>query len=290
MFAKLNKIAILAALLHTLQITGVASTCLNDDEFSIAVGGKNRSCKNIRLDEDRRQKMCSEFETVQSACPQSCGACCEDDPTYTFTRNNGEEGTCAWLTEGGEGEDQKRFELYCTNGSKTSNGRTVRDACPQSCDFCQERVELIVPITRNDDDPCEDDESYTFELLHNGKTKHCNWLTWNPKHVNQRRGRYCNIELNGQIVGSACPESCGLCTATPPPTPPNDDETPLDDGSSCVDEPGWKFWSDPVLGCDNISADPDFFCDKVGNAGLEYNGMTVYEACCVCGGGSTREI
>jgi len=109
----------------------LSALCENDYKFVFFYENKVRTCKNIRINEDRRNVLCS-VEEVNAACPQVCGSCCEDDATYIFTRNNGLVGTCSWL-----GKKQERIDRYCHDIYKPyGNDRTVRDGCSVTCDFC----------------------------------------------------------------------------------------------------------------------------------------------------------
>lgn len=109
----------------------VNAQCENDETFKFFYKQKIRTCKNIRINENRRKALCSVKE-VNAACPQVCGSCCEDDVTYIFTRNNGLVGNCSWLAK-----KQERIDRYCHDIYKPyGNGSTVRDGCPVTCDFC----------------------------------------------------------------------------------------------------------------------------------------------------------
>jgi hypothetical protein len=59
-------------------------TSFNDADFlSQEFEGRERSCKNIRLDESCCNTLCH-FDDVRMACPQSCWFCCVSDATYCF--------------------------------------------------------------------------------------------------------------------------------------------------------------------------------------------------------------
>ncbi len=130
---------------HVLSLlpTSLAFGCENNDEFSVFYKERNRSCKAIRfLESIDRAKICEESD-VEAACPQSCGACCEDDIDYIFTAMpitnrlldaSKEEYNCEWITSTllQEEIDLRRKE-YC---GQYLNGYIVRDRCPVSCDFC----------------------------------------------------------------------------------------------------------------------------------------------------------
>ncbi len=127
----------LALALAFIPAQALAQGCVNSDDFVYFYENKERSCKNIRINENRRQALCPE-ETVNAACPQTCGQCCEDLDDFTFTRNNGQKADCAWL-----GEKTVRMEKYCKDikiGFPTSTKGTVRDGCPVTCDFCFDSI------------------------------------------------------------------------------------------------------------------------------------------------------
>ena len=120
------------------------SPCLNSDDYRYAGQNKSggtvlRSCSNIRIKETRRQKLCLLSE-VRTACPQSCGLCCEDDATFSFPlKKEAKTQKCTWLTKNNAAV---RKAEYC--GIDDSVGdTTIRNECPKSCDFCQN----LVPLT-----------------------------------------------------------------------------------------------------------------------------------------------
>lgn len=67
---------------------------------------------------------------VATACPQSCGFCCEDANTFEFKLKNKDTiQNCARILRNDK-KTTKRINSY------SYNNRTIRDACPLSCDFC----------------------------------------------------------------------------------------------------------------------------------------------------------
>eukprot|EP00979_Chaetoceros_neogracilis_P001802 scaffold327_cov237-Chaetoceros_neogracile.AAC.3 len=132
----INKALILAfAILPTQTFAAVCSGNDNDASFKFFAGKKERSCTWFRFKEERRAEYCLESD-VNTACKQTCGQCCEDDPLYEFVRNNGTPSNCAWV-----GENGKRINRYCVvEATKSRNGRSVRDACPKTCDYCQDEI------------------------------------------------------------------------------------------------------------------------------------------------------
>jgi len=128
----INKALILAfAILPTQTI----AVCGNDPTFEYFAKNKERACTWFRFKESRRTEFCLVSE-VNTACKQTCGECCEDDPAYRFNRNNGIEADCAWV-----GENSKRINRYCVlEATQSRNGRSVRDACPVTCAYCQPTI------------------------------------------------------------------------------------------------------------------------------------------------------
>ena len=134
-----NKVALLLSLLP-----GVTSqVCQNDPDFeypsTVDPGNPLMSCKKIRNKEDRRQAMCT-IKAVNDACPQSCGVCCVDDITYVFKlKGNQNIVDCDWITKNDKKIDIRRGK-YCQPPLHNYNGRTVRDACPASCENCKSLI------------------------------------------------------------------------------------------------------------------------------------------------------
>lgn len=131
---------ILALTLALVPFSAAVDNCLNSESFRVEIDSKQRSCKWIRFKEERRVALCPD-PAVDAACKHTCGSCCEDVVGYTFTRQNGMEATCDWLAEAGK---EVRKTKYCSDTKSAFNGRTVRDGCSKSCDFCFEKV---IPAT-----------------------------------------------------------------------------------------------------------------------------------------------
>ena len=132
---KANSLLVLAGILLPTEI--LSQSCTNDSSFTYAVQGKSYSCQQIRNVEARRLAGCPITE-VAAACPQTCGYCCEDDSSYTWTRSNGADATCAWLTSNANNA-ARRIARYCTT---FQNGSMVRNACVLSCDACMGYIPL----------------------------------------------------------------------------------------------------------------------------------------------------
>mmetsp|Transcript_7410 Transcript_7410/g.9421 ORF Transcript_7410/g.9421 Transcript_7410/m.9421 type:complete len:148 (+) Transcript_7410:135-578(+) len=135
------------AFLVSICIVPTIAGCQNDREYKTpdTITVKPRSCKNIRIKESRRQRLC-QVQEVRDNCPQTCGICCENDSQYVFNRSNSYSddvllGDCSWLTKHKDNQEE-RITKYCGN-TDSNNGRTVRDGCPVSCGFCQDLV--VVP-------------------------------------------------------------------------------------------------------------------------------------------------
>lgn len=109
--------------------------CENSETFTKEVDGVLRYCKWFRFKEFRRQEFCTE-QKVRDNCPQACGLCCEDDPDYTFalSQQTNTIVDCAWITKNPSRISVRR-KNYC-DPSVSYGGRTIRDACPLSCNFC----------------------------------------------------------------------------------------------------------------------------------------------------------
>ena len=99
--------------------------CLNDDSWNW-FGSPKVTCKWIRSKESRREKFCSKASGMQS-CPQTCGICCMDDPSYTFEVRD-KNRSCPWV-----GKKDNRKSTYCDT---RQNGDMVRNACPEACGAC----------------------------------------------------------------------------------------------------------------------------------------------------------
>jgi hypothetical protein len=104
-----------------------------------------------------------------------------------FTLDNGNEQDCRWLTIRPDREDV-RTARYCPRID-------VKYACKLSCNNCI----------------CEDDPDYRF-ILDNGTEQDCGWFLRNEDKIEVRRERYCLRDVDGQIIGDACPVGCGFCT------------------------------------------------------------------------------
>ncbi len=117
-------------------------SCQNDPNFRKVSytdsGNPTKSCKQIRQKEERRAAMCVQAD-VNAACPHTCGSCCEDDSSYVFKlKNKVKKVNCNWILKNKK-KVQDRIKNYCTKNNSTLytyGGRSVRDACAKSCDYC----------------------------------------------------------------------------------------------------------------------------------------------------------
>ena len=122
------------------------SACQNDDTFEYPSAtdlNAMKNCKQIRNNELRRHNMCK-IQAVNLACPQSCGVCCDNDNTWEFKLKNSKKMVnCYWLFKNDKKKDA-RVARYCTKTAEhplfNYNGRTVRDACPETCGICKSEI------------------------------------------------------------------------------------------------------------------------------------------------------
>ena len=128
------------------QIYGL---CENDRTFTVTYMDRDYSCKSLRMpnNAEARFNVCQDSST-RSACPHSCGVCCEDSETYEFkllhSNPSGQLRPCSWILQSSKDSvDAYRQETYC-NGYH-SGDRTVRDGCPVSCNFCFDFVGKFLP-------------------------------------------------------------------------------------------------------------------------------------------------
>ena len=204
------------ALLVLVLSTQVLSACVNNANFTYGSltddGNPQKNCKQIRNKEERRVAMCPIAE-VNDACRQTCGACCENDAAYHFKLKEIKKSVgCDWITKNSK-KKEMRFNKYCTKNNTqgklhTWNGRSVRDACPKSCDFCF-NGDKAIPTAPTPAPTCDgDDPAFSFNLRSNytKEVRECSWLLQHKSpHVDARRkARYC-VKPD---INTACCESC----------------------------------------------------------------------------------
>ena len=117
--------------------------CTNNDDYVITGQDENSEEKEYRCEDFRwytvlREEFCVR-EDVHLNCPDSCGVCCQDDPSFLITRPNGSNENCSWL----EDDAFRRDELCNT----MSNGQFVRDACKKTCKVCKDYVFVTPSIS-----------------------------------------------------------------------------------------------------------------------------------------------
>jgi len=107
--------------------TDSGSQCCKNDRTFRYQKKKQKSCKWISGKENRRNNLCTK-KSIQIACPMSCGFCCANDKTFSFTAVDGKKRKCAYV-----GKNPKRIKKYCVNANIKSN-------CPIACNNCFETV------------------------------------------------------------------------------------------------------------------------------------------------------
>lgn len=120
MLLKYSALALLAALPAQ---TNAAARCLNSDTFRKEVDGVPRSCVWIRFLESRRVEHCVDPKVLKE-CPQTCGACCDDDRTYKFINNFDVTVNCKWISKNAKKIEIRRA-TWC--GLTFENDVNVRD-------------------------------------------------------------------------------------------------------------------------------------------------------------------
>ncbi len=206
------------------------------------------------MNETLRQTSCL-IEDVRNECPQTCGLCCKNNPSFVFRIREDipQRKTCEWLGE----HENKKFLNYCDD---YQNGRMVKDACPESCNFC---VPLVGLDEEDDESEPSSDyqnsipstecvESDEFRIKVELKYQTC---------LSIRSQEYLRQDLClREEVKSACPITCGLC---------------------CADDTHFKYiryyntTREESIGCDWLSNDRRQYkyCDK------HRNGQFIRDAC-----------
>lgn len=113
-------------------------------------GDPKHDCEWLARDQFRVDLLCSKREFVREACPVTCGICCEDNPTYTFSTPFGTQ-DCAWVAS------SPIAQLgYCSNTD-------IKTYCSKACSNCREYKSMVpstfiksnltaAPTSRLDDD------------------------------------------------------------------------------------------------------------------------------------------
>ncbi len=162
----------------------------------------------IRVNETLRQTSCL-IADVRDACPQTCGLCCKNSPNFVFRlkEDSPKRKTCEWL----EKRENQKFIHYC---DEYQNGRMIKDACPESCNFCVPLVSDDIqgednetastpPISQNTTSSCEEDHQFRIRV---GQTDHSCVSIQNRQQLRQDLCRRNDVPI-------ACPITCGVCCA-----------------------------------------------------------------------------
>ena len=106
------------------------ATCVNSDSFSI----DGFDCNDIRY---RTQDYCQGTSTISQSvrdnCPVSCGLCCRDNESFTFSLDNGKNQGCSWIDSNSNKVNDRRAK-YC-NRNIPGVGM-IGTFCPEACDNC----------------------------------------------------------------------------------------------------------------------------------------------------------
>jgi len=116
------------AILAILPSLTYAAPCRNSRTFRKFISGDYRSCSWIRFNEKRRVKHCVDPD-VLDACPQTCGTCCDDDPTFQFDNFFDVMVDCNWIVKNLKKVDKRR-DTWCqfdVDGDNFENDVNVRD-------------------------------------------------------------------------------------------------------------------------------------------------------------------
>ena len=144
---------------------------------------------------------------------------------------------------------------------------------------------------------CSDEEGWTV----GGNTMYTN-LTCSQITVPDESTNWCEAimaKTDHVNFGKSVNEACCICggstfkTTYPSLEPsispsvsflPTIDPMPSLQPSTCVDEPNWYFNVTASLGCASIKEnEADVICEQF--EGIDYDGKTIIDACCICGGG-----
>jgi len=127
---------------HSSVTIAATTPCLNNSTYKYTLKKKSFSCKKIRFREDRRLALCQVAE-VSAQCPQTCGKCCDDDPTYVFPLKwkSSKLQNCFWISRNTLAKEYRRSN-FC-NGFNTYNGSTIRNKCPNACGVCKSEVAVV---------------------------------------------------------------------------------------------------------------------------------------------------
>jgi len=95
---------------------------------------ENLNCEELRTNESLRRQYCLNNE-VTTACPVTCGLCCEDDLTFRFQikmKDPNIKKGCTWI-----GRKEDRQKKYCFNFMEKAS---IQAACPDACGLCRDPI------------------------------------------------------------------------------------------------------------------------------------------------------
>jgi len=166
-----------STILFTAVVHVAPPPCINDKTFRYK-GKTRKTCNWVGAKESRRQKMCSaEKDEIRVACPITCGLCCEDNPKFKYTNDEGIRVNCAWIAE-----MDSRSDEYCSR-------KKVKSKCRTTCNSCQDKFK------------CVNNEKFRLDKANNQRS--CLWIGG----TELRRMKYC-VQSR---VRRNCPTTCGLC-------------------------------------------------------------------------------
>ena len=195
------------------------SVCQDDVTFRYN-GEAEKSCIWVSQRPTNRCKKTDPLsgKTVRGACPNTCNVCsgtnvptpgptskteCQDDDNFRY--QNDPIKTCDWVSEKPNNRCRK---------SDPNDGKTVKEACPVTCNACDGSIiPTQTPIANTNiptGDPtlmpslsCQDDDNFRYQ---NDPIKSCDWVSQKPN--NRCRKSDPNDEKS---VEEACPVTCGSC-------------------------------------------------------------------------------
>lgn len=200
----------------TIPTSSPTGYCIDDTDFYYLENHK--TCEWIDEKGWKRKTFCK-FDSVVTACPRTCGACCRDNDSFQFWEKNR---TCNWV-----GKKTNRKNKFC------STNTNVILNCPDTCKTCRNAPKYptpspstsaptksrppssrpsIAPSLALSSTPtdlsapssaptvlCVDDPVYIYEVT--GRT--CAFIDSDE----YLRSLYCPFAP----VKDACPKTCGVC-------------------------------------------------------------------------------
>ncbi len=136
---QLNLRLLLIGVISTTALGATASASyMNDENFVFMYEESALKCSSIGSAEHVRQILCTSND-VATACPKTCGHCCEDDPNYSIIIKSGTPVGCDYISRK-QNKLGKRRDNDCNS--------MVGDACPVACDSCKDLVPLDLATTQ----------------------------------------------------------------------------------------------------------------------------------------------